>query len=193
MKNTTALLFILTSAPVYAESVRELNAHEHGLGELNIAIDGSTVVMELFAPGSDIVGFEYEAKNTEDRAAVDAAVATLAKPLDLFVLNAAAECNVIKSSASLESEDEHEDHDEHGHVEHADAEDHEDAETSHTEFHAEYTLNCGDPEKLAGIEFAYFDAFPNALELEVQIVTSTGAQAFDVERETPSLNIRGMF
>jgi len=41
--------------------------------------------------------------------------------------------------------------------------------------------------------FAYFDTFPNALELEVQIVSDTGAKAFEVERDEPKLDLQGLF
>lgn len=180
-----AIVFGATSAT--AENARELESHEHGVGELNIAVDGKTVAMELHAPGSDIVGFEYQAESTADRAAVNAAVALLAKPLDLFVFPAAAECSVVRASAALHSED---GHDEHG--EHDEDEDHAEAESSHTEFHAEYMLTCANPGALSEIEFAYFTVFENALELEVQIVTGDGALAFEVERAAPTLQLRGM-
>ena len=200
-------IFVMLTTPAFGETARELDAHEHGVGALNIAVDGKTVAMEFHAPGADIVGFEHAAESAEDRAAVDAAVAALARPLDLFVLPTAAECSVTQASAALESEEEHddhdheahaegeghEDHDDHAHETHAEGDDHDDHETSHTEFHAAYVLTCGNPNALSGIEFAYFDAFENARELEVQIVTASGAQAFEVERDAPTLDLRGMF
>ena len=201
MKRTLPALIALLAAPAMAENARELDAHEHGVGELNIAVDGDTVAMELHAPGADIVGFEYEATSAEDRAAIDAAVAMLAKPLELFVLPAAAECSVTKASAGLESEEGHDDHEDHGdheeHAEHkeehAEHEEHAEAESGHTEFHAEYLLACANTDALSGIDFAYFTTFENALELEVQVITASGAQAFDVARDMPSLDLRGMF
>ncbi|MEP5757782.1 MAG: DUF2796 domain-containing protein [Litoreibacter sp.] len=226
MKHALPLCLTLVAAPTFAEETRELGAHEHGVGELNIAFEGNTVAMEFHAPGADIVGFEYEASSAEDRAAIDAAVATLAKPLELFVLPAAAECSVTQASAELESEDAHDDHeheehaeaekhDEHDHEKHAEAEGHDDhdhekhaeaeghddhdheehasEEAGHTEFHAEYTLSCGNPSAVSEITFAYFDTFENALELEVQVVSASGAQAFEVERDEPKLDLSGMF
>ncbi len=184
MKHVLPATLLLLATPAFAEDTRALEAHEHGVGALNIAVDGETVAMEFHAPGADIVGFEYEATSAEDRAAIDDAVAILAKPLDLFVLPAAAACNVVQASAALESE---EAHDEHGHDDHAEA------EASHTEFHAEYTLACGNPDALTGIEFAYFETFENARALKVQIVTSADAQAFDVTRDDPALDLRGLF
>jgi hypothetical protein len=200
-------LFALTAVvvtPAFAEEARQLNAHEHGVGQLDIAFDGDQIAMELHAPGADIVGFEYGAESAEDRAAVDAAVAALAKPLDLFVLTEAAGCSIVNASAGLESEEEHDAHDddhdddhaadEGSHDDHAD-EGHENEadEADHTEFHAEYLLTCADPSAVTDITFAYFDAFPNALEVEVQVISDTGATSFEVERDAPTLDLRGLF
>jgi len=197
-------LSAVAAAPVLAEDARQLEAHEHGVGQLDIAFDGQKIAMELYAPGADIVGFEYAAESPADRAAVDAAVATLARPLDMFVVTDAAGCGVVQASAELESEEEHEDHqdehgdehdgDEHAHEDHTE-DDHEDhaVKAGHTEFHAEYLLTCADPTAITDITFAYFDAFPNAQEVEVQVISDAGATAFEVERDTPTLDLRSMF
>ncbi|WP_299740023.1 DUF2796 domain-containing protein [uncultured Roseobacter sp.] len=211
-KITYIALVAMTSSTVAAEEARQLDAHEHGVGQLDIAFDGAKIAMEFHAPGADIVGFEYAAESAEDRAKVDTAVATLARPLALFELPAAAGCSVVQASAELESEEAHEDHDEHAHddhkeeahgdEDHAAHEDHEHDhdehaehahEASHTEFHAEYLLNCADTSAADLITFAYFDSFPNALELEVQVITEKGATAFEVTREAPTLDLRDMF
>ena len=200
-------LFALTAVvatPAFAQEARQLNAHEHGVGQLDIAFDGDQIAMELHAPGADIVGFEYGAESAEDRAAVDAAVAALAKPLDLFVLTEAAGCSIVNASAGLESEEEHDAHDddhdddhaadEGSHDDHADeGHENESDEADHTEFHAEYLLTCANPSAVTDITFAYFDAFPNALEVEVQVISDTGATSFEVERDAPTLDLRGMF
>ncbi|MEP4198021.1 MAG: DUF2796 domain-containing protein [Aliishimia sp.] len=231
MKPAISLIALVAAFPTFAEDTRELDAHEHGVGTLNIAIEGTTVAMAFEAPGADIVGFEYAAESDADLAAIDAAIATLGAPLDLFVLPNAAGCSVVEARAELESEDDHDDHgdeghddhddhddhdkdeahDDHGHKDHADEnhddhaeEDHDDHEhddhgdkdhadhadeAGHTEFHAEYTLACDAPDALTEISFAYFEAFPNALEVEVQIITTSGAQAFEVERDAPVLDL----
>jgi hypothetical protein len=190
-------LSMLAASPVFAQETRQLDSHEHGVGQLDIAIDGSQVAMELHAPGADIVGFEYGAESDEDVASVDAALLVLAQPLDLFVVPDAAQCSVVDARAELESEDEHgdhkeggEDHGEENHDDH-DGEDHVE-EAGHTEFHAEYLLECGDITALSEISFAYFTAFPNALEVEVQVISDTGATAFEVERDAPTLDLRDL-
>ena len=87
-----------TTGPAAAQQ-RELGAHEHGRGTLNIALEGSRLTMELEAPGVDIVGFEHKAKSAKDKAVVANAKKQLAKPLALFKLPAAAGC-VVKQADS---------------------------------------------------------------------------------------------
>lgn len=208
MRQTFPLIIALAATPAFAQETRQMEAHEHGTGRLNIAVEGNTVAMELHAPGADIVGFEYAPESDADQAKVAAAVEALEAPLDLFVLPEAAGCRVTEAHAvlELEGEDAHEDHDEHeaheeqhdheeGHESHDHEEDHDDhaAEAGHSEFHAEYSLTCENPSALTGIEFAYFAQFENALELEVQVVTASGAQALEVTRDAPQLALEGLF
>lgn len=202
MKQSLALVALVAAAPALAQETRHLGAHEHGVSALNIAIDGATLAMELHAPGADIVGFEYAAQSDTDLAAIDAAVTTLSAPLDLFVVPEAAACTVTTAQAELESDEEHHGHgdehhddddDEEGHDDHDDHadEDHDEhaGESGHTEFHAEYMLTCDNMDALNEITFAYFESFPNAKEVEVQMITASGAQAFEVERDAPLLDL----
>lgn len=200
-------LSTLAAAPAFAQETRQMDSHEHGVGQLDIAFDGAQIAMELHAPGADIVGFEYAAESDEDLAKVDSALLVLAQPLELFVLPDAAQCEVAQANAELESEDDHDeehgDHDdheddhadeEHGDEDHGDHdgdEDHDDHadEAGHTEFHAEYLLTCADITAVDEISFAYFTAFPNALEVDVQVITDNGATAFEVERDAPTFDL----
>ena len=181
---------ILSATSSLAEETKQLDAHEHGVGQLNIAFSANKIAMELHAHGSDIVGFEYGAKTDADHAAIDTAIETLSDPSKLFVFPKVASCTVIEAKAKLESEDA-----DHGHDDHDDDEDHDDhdEEPGHTEFHAEYLLECGNLSAISEITFSYFEIFPNALELEIQVVSDKGATAFEVEREVAKLDLRGVF
>ena len=57
-----------------AEETRQVDKHEHGVGVLNIATEGSSINFEFMIPGADIVGFEYKAKSDSDVAIVNAAL-----------------------------------------------------------------------------------------------------------------------
>lgn len=196
-------LLMVVPALASAQTIRDMDAHVHGAGSLNIAIERDTIAIELSAPGADIVGFEHDATSAADRQTVEVAISDLARPLDLFGLPGSAGCSVEAASVKVEGnapdgdEDHgaHEaDHQEDAHDDHAHGEDdHDDHGGTHSEFHAEYLLACADVSAIDRIEFAYFERFANALELDVQIVTKTGAQAYEVERDEPVLDLRGMF
>lgn len=190
---TTSFFALAAASPLLADSTRSADAHVHGQGDLAIAIEGDQVAMRLEAPGFDIVGFEHEAKSEEDRARLAQGVAELAKPLSLFRLPDAAACTVTSAKADLV--DDHDDHDHEAHNHDHDGHDHDDHEAAaeHTEFEAEYMLVCGDTSAIDQIEFAYFEVFPNAEELDVQIVTDKGATGLEVSRADPVANLRGMF
>lgn len=106
----------------------EEKAHVHGQGQLNLAIDGKELEIELIAPGADIVGFEHDAKSDDDKAAVQAAVAKLKDVAVVLGIPDAAKCTLEEAeieSALLEDQD-HDDHahkDEDGHK-HDDHDDH---------------------------------------------------------------------
>lgn len=214
MKRTAAAIVIaLWSAPLAAQDNerRDLDAHEHGRGSLNIAVEGDTIWMELEAPGADIVGFEYVAESTEDRQAVEAAKTVLVQPLALFTIPTGADCRLSDASVSLiggEHEDEHEHEHEHEDEHEADHEDehegehedehaaeHEDEhdEERHNEFHAEYVLKCAAPGEIDSIAFPYFDAFPNAHALTVNVATANAQTTFEVDRDSPQLDVAGLF
>jgi len=189
-----ASLALLCVAPALAEGEkRELGAHEHGHSELNIAIEGNRIEMELIAPGADIVGFEHAAESEEDKAAVEQAEERLGEPLPLFAFSPDAGCTV--ESASVEIEGDHEEHKEHedDHGEHeGDHKEHE-GEASHNEFHAAYTLTCSTPDALDGIDFAaFFDSFAGAEEVEVTVISEKGQSSYEVERDATTVDFQGV-
>ena len=238
MKTTFSLIALLAAAPALAEESRQLGTHEHGVGLMNMAIDGDVLAIELNVPGADIVGFEHAATAEADRAAVERALAVLADPTNLIALPAAAACRMDEAVAHLlgdteAASDEHSAHDDHDHANHDHASDghddhdhdshdhaahdhdshehddhgeaahadhdeahhaeHHDTAGGHTEFHAAYRWTCTNPTGLTSLAFPYFTAFENARELELQVITRSGAQAFEVMRDTPQVQLDGLF
>jgi hypothetical protein len=169
-----------------AEEHRELGAHEHGVGRLNIAIEGKRVSMELEVPGADIVGFEHAASTATQKAAVKTAISTLEGALNVFKLPAEAKCKLANAKVAAHAEDE-EDH-EHGQAEKAGTKhDEGEEEAHHSQFHAQYAVDCAAPEKLTGIDFKYFDLFAGARKLDVNLVTDKGQTQYEVSRQKPQL------
>jgi hypothetical protein len=185
---------------VLAEESRQVDKHEHGVGELNIAIDGLLAEFEFMLPGADIVGFEYEAKSDEDLAKIENALLVLENYENLFSLTKNSKCVLADLDYHLSGE-EHEEHADEEHEEHADEEheEHDDEEheehadeESHTEFYAKYSFKCDDIKQLDKVEFSYFKNFPNSSELEVQFISDIGSNAFEVEADKPVIILKGL-
>ncbi len=96
--------------PASAEEHRQLGAHVHGHGRLDIAVDGKKVLIGLEVPGMDIVGFEHEPSTPEQKEVIPSAKAKLANALALFRPEPKAGCSLEQVKVSLEAghEDEHE-------------------------------------------------------------------------------------
>jgi hypothetical protein len=198
----------LASVPGRAEDEhRQLGAHEHGHGTLDIAVEDKRVSMELEVPGMDIVGFEHEASSDEQKAALKKAKAELENPLALFKLPDAAGCSVTEAKVALEAEHgsghehghgkdqpakaEDDDHD-HDDDKHADADHDDDEHEGHNAFHVTYALECEKPASLTAITFDYFKAFAGARNLTVNVVTAKAQNKYEVSREKPELDLGGM-
>jgi Protein of unknown function (DUF2796) len=186
-------VFALAAVPPLARGEqRQLGAHVHGHGRLNIAIEGKKVSMELEAPGADIVGFEHEPETAEQKAAVAEAQAKLANASALFTLEPKARCELDRVKVARESA-------EHGHEAAAEkaaggaaGKEKEAGEQHHSEFRAEYFFLCSAASRLTSITFQYFAAFPGAQELNVTVAATKGQSSFEVTRETPSLDLTGI-
>ena len=165
-----------------------LGKHEHGHGTLNIAIEGNKIVIELHAPGDDIVGFEHPASTAEDKATLANALATLKAPLSLFFLPNQAVCRVDRATVAQVAGSERE-HEKESHEKHENHEEHKEHE-GHSEFHAEYTLTCAQPQAIRRIAFPFFSQFPRSHELDVTLLTAGGQTAYEVKRDTPAIEIR---
>jgi len=183
---TAALLSLLFCGA--GAAAQEQHAHEHGVGHLNLAIDGGVVEVELAVPGADIVGFEHEAETAEDKQAINRAIEVLNNGASLFAFSEAAKCSLDNVRVATEELDEkehdekHHDKDEHEKAGH-DEEDHD----GHMEFHAHYRFNCLNPTDLTYIEVSYFKAFPAARELEVQALTPRGQKGGELTAGSPRL------
>ncbi len=141
MKNQITFLFCCLSvtAMSHAQTTRQHDSHAHGIGELNVVLEGDELAMELISPAANIVGFEHAPSNDEQKAAVAQAEEALKQVDKLFVLSEQAGCqaeHVHVESELLEGHEDEEHHDdehaheephdeEHAHEEHAD-EHHED-------------------------------------------------------------------
>ncbi|TKF36629.1 ZrgA family zinc uptake protein, partial [Enterovibrio norvegicus] len=129
---TLSAVALCLSSTAFAESAefRQHSAHQHGLVEWVIAQDGNDLLVEIAAPGSDVVGFEHAPKNDEQTTALNSALIALADASALFAVNSGANCSLeeknISHTLAASKEGEHDDHghDDHGHDDHKGHDDH---------------------------------------------------------------------
>ena len=128
----TALL-LCSSPPSFAQTERELDAHEHGVATLDVALDGTRLYLDLATPAYNVLGFEHAPSTDEQRQTVSNARALLESDVP-FVPDPAAGCTLEEASVTIElaeedahgdeghGEEGHSDEEAHGHDEHADEE-----------------------------------------------------------------------
>ena len=189
---------LAASAGIGSAQHRQADAHEHGRGTLNIAIEGARLTMELEAPGADIVGFEHKAKTEQQKAAIETAEQQLMEGEGLFKLPAAAGCVLGTSSAALEGEAHDHAHDGKDQGKgHGKGQGHHDgkadqAGSEHSGFRAEYVYECKSPASLSSIVFDYFNVFAGAQKLDVTVITPKGQSKFEVSRAKPRIDLGGI-
>ncbi|CZF81393.1 hypothetical protein GCE9029_02581 [Grimontia celer] len=128
-------LGVTSAASAENHEFRQHDAHQHGVVEWHIAQDGDELLAEITAPGSDVVGFEHAPENAEQKAAIEKAVAALAKPGALFAINAEAGCELEAQQVSHTLGED--DHDDHGHGHH-DGHDHDKHDDHHGHDHDDH-------------------------------------------------------
>ena len=150
---------------------RERDAHVHGHGRLNVAVEGAQVDIELMVPGADIVGFEHRPRTAAQKASARKAAATLRSGDKMFVFPTGAKCKLM--AAKVASPLIAHAHDHHGH--HKAHKKH--GKEEHAEFRAEYRFRCDNPGRLTHIDVEIFKHFPGSRELSVQALSPRGQSA----------------
>ncbi|KAF1046456.1 MAG: hypothetical protein GAK35_00982 [Herbaspirillum frisingense] len=141
-------------------------AHVHGVGKLDVALEGNTLTLHLDTPLINVVGFEHAATTTRDKDTVEAAAKMLRDVSRIFVTDPAAQCKpaeVQLESAALPpallgekavSNPEAAPND------------------GHADLDGDFTLVCASPGALNTVDASgLFSAFPGFQRIDVQLAT----------------------
>ncbi|HCG5524964.1 DUF2796 domain-containing protein [Vibrio parahaemolyticus] len=204
-KQVLAIIIGLSLSTVAtAEEYRQHSAHVHGHVEFNIAQDGSDLLLEITAPGADVVGFEHTPENAEQEKTLQHAVATLEDSNALFAINPQAQCEIEEvhvehSLGGQHEEHEHHDHEGHDHDEHAhhDHDGHEGHEghdhsehSDHGEFTVQYRFHCAQVGELSHIQTDWFNQFPSTESVNVNLFTDTTQSATSLTKSNTQIAIK---
>jgi hypothetical protein len=161
---------------------REHGPHVHGVAELNVALDGNVLWIELSSPAVNLVGFEHAPQDAEQEAAVRQATATLEDGARVFGTSPDAGCQLTEAKVTTDIEQpgaEHHDDAEHEDDEHADE--------AHSEFQASWRFDCAAPDALTQLEVRLFELFPGTEEIEAQVIGRAGQTATELTAAAPDL------
>jgi hypothetical protein len=166
-------LAVALTAATAEEAHRAQGPHVHGLASLDLAWDGEAIQIGLESPAANLVGFEHRPETDADRAALDAAVATLKDGERLFRFSPEARCRLIE--AGVES----------ALPEGVGAE----GQEAHADLDAEYRFECAEPGQLRQVEVGLFQAFPATRSIQVQYVGPKGQAAAELTAASPMLKL----
>jgi Protein of unknown function (DUF2796) len=156
---------------------REHGPHVHGVAELNVALDGNVLWIELSSPAVNLVGFEHAPQDAEQKAAVRQATENLQDGARVFGTSPDAGCELTEAKVTTD-------------IEPAGAEHHDDAEhagEAHSEFQASYRFDCAAPDALTQLEVRLFELFPRTEEVEARVIGRAGQTAAELTAAAPSL------
>jgi hypothetical protein len=136
--------------------------HAHGVGKLDVALEGRSLTLELAAPLEDLLGFERKPANDKERAAFEAA-STYLKSGQGFVTSLAANCRLAEGAASLEERS-----------------------PGHLELVARLSYDCKEPHALDRIEAPLLARYKGMKRLDVRIVGPKGQSAARATAAKPS-------
>ena len=158
-----------------------LAAHEHGVAQLDVALENDDLELQFDSPAMNLVGFEHAPSTDADKAKVAAVRQQLTLPLALFSLPPAAGCSLTQHSlksplfaeagakpaaAATAPTQAHA----HEHAKGEAAHEH-----AHSDVKAHYRLTCTQPDKLAQVDLApLFAAFPQTQKINVQLIGPNG-------------------
>ena len=175
---------------------RQQDAHVHGVGQLNLVLEGDLVYLELHVPAANIVGFEHTPASAAEHAALDRAVAALEDGDRLFRFDDAAGCRMAEAEIDTSlMEADHQVQAGHGHEHeragehaHGESDDHGARAETHSDVAVAYRFECAHPERLSRLNVELFQVFPGSERLNVQFVVGGRQGAVELTGSRPVVN-----
>jgi hypothetical protein len=174
MRQITIIILgvLLSATAALAAEGREHEVHERGHVTLHVVLEGKLLVMELEAPGMDIVGFEHSPRNTMDEGKIKKALESLENAAGLFALSAQPDCSISGAVAEYDviKNDGRED-------------------SGHSAFHARYEWQCSELDALDQIGLQIFERFPRIEEIDAIIFDLNGQTAQELAADSTKIRL----
>jgi hypothetical protein len=150
-----------------AFAAQPLGSHQHGVVQLDIAVDANRISVQMSSPLDNLLGFERAPRNEAERARVAAMLAALkGSP---FVVDPAGGCRggaVQLSSAALKL----------GEPDPAEQ------QAGHADLDASFEFECSSAARAGFIDTNLFERFTGIQRIDVQLATSRGQRKLTLTR-----------
>jgi hypothetical protein len=133
-----------------ADEFEQHGVHEHGHVEVNVALDGATLAVELVAPAVNVVGFERAPRTDAERKAVADVAAKLGAGRGLVGVPPSAGCRLLASRVDAPQW----------------------SGGDHADYRASLTFRCANPAALKWVELWMLRDLRDVAHAEVNVVTS---------------------
>lgn len=144
-------------------------AHQHGVAQLMVAVEGDGLTIRLESPLDNLLGFERAPRNDKERAAAEALLGRLERGEGLFALTQAAGCSLATSKVEapvLQGGK---------------------ATGGHADLAAEWRYTCRAPDQLTGLRVLLFKDFKRLTRLEAAVAGPRGQRAARLSARAPDL------
>ena len=154
---TILLVGLLTTLSSFQSlASKTFDSHEHGNANLEITIDSNIIAIRFESPAVNIVGFEYQPNNEEQRSLITEAKNKLSNFDASFKLQGESNCLMVLSSANWVSE--------HKKTKNKAL------ETEHAEFIVKFELQCEQVNNLTAIDVSLLELFPAIHKIDTQVI-----------------------
>ena len=148
-------------------------AHEHGVANLDVVLEGRRLTVEVTGPLDNFAGFERAPRNAAERDALNRALDLLRKPGTVVALPEAAGCVLTTSEL---------------HNPFAAAKAGPGADR-HADLTASYEFDCATPAALKRLDVPLFDSFPRLRKLRAAVVAPAGQSGAELARGRATLKL----
>jgi hypothetical protein len=157
-------------------------AHVHGVGRINIIVEGTRAMVEFLAPAEGIYGFEHQARTPAEQGKRDAALARLQEQIgSMVVFEADRGCQFSLHRIAVVEEAEHAPGKGTGEAQKKSAE--------HSAVHAEFTVSCAKPLAGSQVRFGVSKVFPTITTVHVQVLSDARQTGMKVQGDRGSLRL----
>ncbi len=173
--NRLALSLLCAALLVATGPAAAGKAHQHGVMQLDVAVEGNKLSLSVNVPLDNLLGFERAPRTEAERKAAAEVLARLRNPdqgKPLFSADSAAQCTLSKAevqAALLEPG--------------AKAE----PKGGHADLEASYEFSCAKPESLRVLDVGLFEAYRRIQRIEVQVAGPKGQAKLTLNRPVRSV------